>query len=116
MSGTSWLIDAVVGLLLVTSGALSIIAAIGLARLQDYFTRMHAPALASTGGVWCVTAATIVHFSAREGEAAPEAILVGILMAITAPVTTVLLARTGLFRKRLAGKDVPAPLGGDPRA
>ena len=115
MSTVSWLVDAAVGSLLVASGVLSIVAAIGLVRLKDYFARLHAPALASTGGVWCVTAAAIVYFSAGEGEVVPHAIVVGILMAITAPVTTVLLARTGLFRKRLAGKDVPAPFGGDPR-
>jgi len=33
--------------------------------------------------------------------------LIPILLAITVPVTTLLLARTGLFRKRMAGDDVP---------
>ncbi|HUP29423.1 MAG TPA: Na+/H+ antiporter subunit G [Usitatibacter sp.] len=114
MTPLPWLVEAAVAALLLASGVLSIVGAIGLVRLKSYFTRMHAPALASTGGVWCVTAATIVYFSAVEGAILPYAIVVSILLAITAPVTTLLLARTGLFRNRLAGKDVPAAFGGNP--
>jgi len=36
--------------------------------------------------------------------------VIPILMAITVPVTTALLARAALFRKRQAGMDVPPPL------
>ena len=116
MTAMPWPIEALVAALLLASGVLSIVGAIGLARLKNYFTRMHAPALVSTGGTWCVTAATIAYFSVAAGEIAAYPILVSILLAITAPVTTLLLARTGLFRKRLAGKDVPAAFGGSPGA
>jgi H+/gluconate symporter-like permease len=34
--------------------------------------------------------------------------LIPILLSITVPVTTLLLARTSLFRKRMAGENVPA--------
>ena len=114
MTPLPWWIEAAVAALLLLSGALSIVGAIGLVRLKSYFTRMHAPALVSTGGTWCVAAATIVYFSMLEGEIVPYAIVVSVLLAITAPITTLLLARTGLFRNRLAGKDVPAAFGGNP--
>ena len=116
MSPMPWVLEAVVATLLLASGALSIVAAVGLVRLKGYFTRLHAPALASTGGVWCVTAATIVYFSVLTGEVALYPIVVSILLAVTAPVATLVLARTGLFRGRLAGKDVPAAFGGNPDA
>ena len=54
--------------------------------------------------------ASIVYFTALEGRLSLQAWLVNILLAITAPITTVLLARAGLFRKREAGDDVPPPL------
>ena len=114
MTGLPFAVEVLVAALLLASGVLSIVAAVGLVRLKGYFTRMHAPALTSTGGVWCVTAATIVYFSVLAGEIALYPAIVSILLAVTAPVTTLVLARTGLFRNRLAGKDVPAAFGGNP--
>jgi multicomponent K+:H+ antiporter subunit G len=114
MSGVPVWVEAVVAALLLASGLLSLVAAVGLVRLKDYFQRMHAPALASTGGAWCVTLGTVVYFSALDARLALYAGIVNVLLAITATVTTLLLARTGLFRKRLAGKDVPPPFGANP--
>ena len=59
------LADILVAVLLVSSGVLVLVAALGLWRLPDFFLRMHAPALASTLGAWIVTLASIVHFSTR---------------------------------------------------
>ncbi|MHB9522869.1 Na+/H+ antiporter subunit G [Pseudomonas amygdali pv. morsprunorum] len=80
----------------------------GLLRLKDFFQRMHPPALASTLGAWCVALASIIYFSALKAEPVIHAWLIPVLLAITVPVTTLLLARTALFRKRMAGDDVPA--------
>lgn len=108
------MIDLVVSVLLLASGCVVLAAALGLWRLPDFFLRMHAPALASTLGAWMVVLASIVHFSAQEGRLSLHVWLVAILLCITAPVTTLILARAGLFRKRQAGEDVPPPLpGGD---
>ena len=101
-----WL-EAVVALLLLTSGVFTLAAAWGLVRLKDFFQRMHPPALASTLGAWCVALASILYFSALKSSPVLHAWLIPILLAITVPVTTLLLARTSLFRKRIAGEDVP---------
>jgi multicomponent K+:H+ antiporter subunit G len=106
-------VEAIVAALLLASGLLSLVAAVGLVRLRDYFQRLHAPALANTAGAWCVSLATIVFFSVMESRLALFALVVNVLLAITAPVTTLLLSRTGLFRQRLAGKQVPAAFGGN---
>jgi len=104
--------EVVVAALLLASGVVVLIAALGLQRLPDFFTRMHAPALASTLGAWIVTLASIVHFSARGGGLALHVWLVIIVLSITAPVTTIVLARAALFRRRQAGDALPPPLGG----
>ncbi|MBP6900769.1 MAG: monovalent cation/H(+) antiporter subunit G [Burkholderiaceae bacterium] len=102
--------EAVVALLLLASAGVVLLAALGLWRLPDFFMRMHAPALASTLAAWLVTAASILHFSLRAGSLAPHVWLIIIVLSITAPVTTMVLARAGLFRRRRAGDALPPPL------
>lgn len=102
--------EAVCAVLVVIGGLLSLTGAVGLVRLKDYFQRMHPPALAFTLGAWCVSLAVTLFFSLRAGAPALQAIAVVVLLSVTVPVTTLLLARTGLFRKRQAGEPVPPPL------
>ena len=103
--------DGIVAALLVLSGGIVLTAALGLWRLDDFFTRMHAPALASTIATWTVTLASIVHFSVRDGPSL-HVWLVIIMLSITAPVTIMVLARAALFRRRQAGDPLPPPLRG----
>jgi multicomponent K+:H+ antiporter subunit G len=99
-----------VAALLLASGGVVLVAALGLWRLPDFFLRMHAPALASTLAAWTVTFASIIHFTAREGGLALHVWLIIIVLSITAPVTTIVLARAALFRRRQAGDALPPPL------
>lgn len=110
MSTASWA-EWIVALLLLASGGIVLTAALGLARLGDFFTRMHAPALASTLAAWVVTIASILHFTAGAGTLALHTWLIIIVLAITTPVTTIVLARAALLRARQAGEAVPRPLG-----
>ena len=98
--------------LLMFSGCIVLTAALGLWRLKDFFIRMHAPALASTLGAWTVTGASIVHFSVQDAGLSLHVWLVIIILSITAPVTTMVLARAALFRRRQAGDPLPPPLHG----
>jgi multicomponent K+:H+ antiporter subunit G len=105
-----WAEAAVAGLL-VLSGVFVVISAIGLLRLPDFFLRMHPPALAYTFGSWSVALAGVLYFSLLEGRVALHPWLIVVLLSITVPVTTVLLARVALFRRRLAGAaETPPPL------
>jgi multicomponent K+:H+ antiporter subunit G len=102
--------EIIVSALLLCSGVAVLVAALGLVRLRDFFLRMHAPALASTLAAWTVTLAAIVHFSTRGGGLALHVWLIIIVLSITAPVTTIVLARAALFRRRQAGDVLPPPL------
>jgi len=104
--------EIVVAGLLLFSGLIVLTAALGLWRLKDFFVRMHAPALASTLGAWTVTAASIVHFSVQDTGLSLHVWLVIIVLSVTAPVTTMVLARAALFRRRQAGDPLPPPLQG----
>ena len=103
-------VEGIVAILLVASGVLSLTAAVGLLRLRDFFQRMHPPALANTLGAWCAASASAVYFSFLESQLVLYPLVINVLVLITAPVTTVLLARAGLLRKRSAGAAVPPPL------
>ena len=103
-----------VAVLLLASGGLVLLAALGLWRLPDFFARMHAPALASTLAAWLVTLASIVYFSLHKGEWSLHVWLIIIVLSITAPVTTMVLARAGLFRGRQDNRALPPPLAQAP--
>ena len=106
-------VEIVVALLLVLSGIFTLAAAVGIVRFQSFFQRMHPPALAFSFSSWCVTLATILYFSARREQLALHAWLIIILLSITVPVTTILLSRTELFRRRThstPSPDIPPAL------
>ncbi len=104
-------VQATVAVLLVLSGVFVVISALGFACLHDFFLRMHPPALAYTFGSWCVTLAAVLYFSMQHERLMLQPWLIIILLSITVPVTTVLLARAALFRRRVAGvADTPPPL------
>lgn len=103
--------EVVVALLLVLSGVFVVISAFGFVRLPDFFLRMHPPALAYTFGSWCATLAGALYFSMLKGRPMLHPFVIIVLLSISVPVTTLLLARVALFRRRTAGDaDTPAPL------
>jgi multicomponent K+:H+ antiporter subunit G len=113
-------IDAIVAALLLAGAVLALTGAIGLVRYRDFFQRMHPPALAATLSAACVTFASIVYFSALERQAALYPLLINVLLALSTPVTTVLLARAARARSLAAGADAPpaeseAPAGAPSR-
>lgn len=95
-------IEIAVAALLALSGLLVLVSAIGFLRLQEFFLRLHPPALAYTLGSWCVAGASVMYFSVLEGRLMLHPLLIPLLLAMTVPVTTVLLARVALFRQRTA--------------
>jgi multicomponent K+:H+ antiporter subunit G len=102
--------DAIVAVLLLASGLLVLVAAVGLLRLPDFFSRMHAPSIASTLGTWLAALATAIHFTAHQGAPTLSAWLVAVVLSVTAPVTTAFLARAAAFRRRAGGdEDAPPP-------
>jgi len=116
MSGDlSLWVEIPVALLLVLSGLFTLSSAIGLVRFKTFFQRMHPPALAFSVSAWCVTLASIIYFSARSDGLALSAWLIIIFLSLTVPVTTILLARTELFRRRhnaanVSPADIPPAL------
>ena len=104
-------IQIIVGALLLISAVMALASGFGLVRLSHFFPRMHVPALTATLGLWCVTSAAVLYFSALEGGLAAYYWLVALFMTVTVPITTVLLTRAALLRLRAHhAPDMPPPL------
>lgn len=86
---------------LVLTGALfALLGSVGLARLPDFFTRLHGPTKATTLGVGAIVLASALHFTARGAGVSLHEIAVTLFLFITAPVTAHLLAKAALHRRR----------------
>ena len=84
-------LDLLVAALLLTGAAFALIAAIGLVRLPDLFTRMHAASKAGTLGSGVLLIALAVH----DGTAgtASRALAGVVFFLLTAPISAHLLAK-----------------------
>lgn len=78
-----------------------LVGSIGLARLPDFFTRLHGPSKATTLGVGGLLIASILHFSlAGEGLSLHE-LLITVFLMVTAPISAQMLAQAAqTLRKR----------------
>jgi multicomponent K+:H+ antiporter subunit G len=72
-----------------------LVGAIGLARLPDFFMRLHAPTKATTLGVGGMLLASMLYFVWR-GEPSIHELLISLFLFVTAPVSAYMLARAGL--------------------
>lgn len=83
-------------ILLLTGGFFSLVGAIGLARLPDFYTRLHGPTKATTVGIGAIVLASVVYFSSQgEGVAISEA-LITLFLFFTAPISANLLAKAAM--------------------
>jgi multicomponent Na+:H+ antiporter subunit G len=84
-------IDIIVMVLVVLGAAFNLLAAIGIVRMPDLYTRMQSATKAGTLGVACLVLAAAFHF--RVALVAVEALLVIVLLFVTAPIASHLIAR-----------------------
>ena len=92
-------------ILLIVAGVLAALGAFGLLLLPDFFKRMHPPAMGTTLGAGCVLLASILVSSAVAGRPVVHALLITLLVVITAPVTAMLLARAALYRRERRARE-----------
>lgn len=86
-------------LLLVISGIISLTGTLGLVRLPTFYTRIHAPTMGNTLGVFCILAASVLLASHAQQQVVIHQLLITILLVITSPITAVLLMRAAIRRQ-----------------
>ena len=82
--------------LLLVGAAFALVGSIGLARLPDFYARLHGPTKATTLGVGGMLAASAIYFSTRGSGVSLHELLVSAFLFMTAPVSAHLLSRAAL--------------------
>jgi len=97
-------LEAVTSFLILLGAAFALVGSIGLARLPDFFTRLHGPTKATTLGVGSIVVASLVHSSVTSGTLHLSELAISLFLFITAPVSAHMLAKAALKGK---GRDKP---------
>ena len=103
-----------VAIFVVIGATLTLIGTFGLVFIRNFYDRLHAPTLATSWGTAGIVLASIILFSALEERYVIHAIVVGIFVMITTPITLLVLGRAALQRDRAEGHPVPPPTALNP--
>jgi multicomponent K+:H+ antiporter subunit G len=87
-----WL-DIAVAIFILLGALFALVGAYGLAKLGDFFKRLHGPTKASTLGVGCVLIASILYFTFSNRSLSAHELLITIFVFMTAPISAHLLVR-----------------------
>ncbi len=85
------MIDVVIGLFLIAGAAFVLIAAIGIVRLPDLLTRMHASTKAGTLGALLVLVGLAIHVGT--GDVASKVVATSLFLLLTAPIAAHMIGR-----------------------
>jgi len=104
------LIELIVAFFLLVGASFALIGSIGLARLPDFFSRLHGPTKATTLGIGGMLTASVIYFSARAGTLSLHELLIALFLFMTAPVSAQLLAKAALHRRVPSTSPLPPRL------
>lgn len=88
--------DILIALLLVVGAAFALIGSWGLAKLTDFYKRLHGPTKATTLGVGGVLLASALYFSIRGPGWSVHEFLITLFLFLTAPVSAHLLVKAAM--------------------
>ena len=92
----STLIDATSWACLVVGGVFCVIGAVGLLRMPDFYTRMHAASVVETLGAGLILAGLLLQAGMTLVTA--KLLMIGLLIFFTSPAATHALARAAMAR------------------
>lgn len=97
----------IVAVLIVVGSGFALVGSIGLVKLGDPFSRLHAPTKASTLGVGALLAASVLHALFSGEPSLHELLILGFLF-VTAPVAAHFIAKSNIHHRR-AIETLPDP-------
>lgn len=94
----NFILELVVSVLLLGGSIFAFIGSLGVYRLPDFHTRLHAPAKATTLGVGCVLIASMLYFNTQADSTSLQVheLLITIFLIISAPVSAYMLAKAAV--------------------
>ena len=84
----------ITGVLALAGALLAFGGSLGLVRMKTFFERVHPPTMGTTLGTALILVASMVHFGSL------HEVLIGLLMAVTTPISYVLLVAAARRRRR----------------
>ena len=103
-----------VSLLLLLGGAITLIGALGLVRLKNFYQRIHGPAIMIMLGAGGILGASMLYFTLRQDRLVVHELLITAFIFMTAPVVAMLIMRAAVYRDLRAGRSVSSGRPGDP--
>jgi len=101
---------------LLTGALFTLAGAIGLARVQTFYQRVHAPTLGASMGMFLILSSSILFFSVSRGAFVVHETLIAVFLTLTTPISLMLVVRAALARDRFEGSgDVPGTEAGPER-
>ncbi|MCL4765354.1 MAG: Na+/H+ antiporter subunit G [Hyphomicrobiaceae bacterium] len=94
------LTELITSLLVLIGGAFALLGSIGLARLPDFYSRLHGPTKATTLGVGSVVIASLVDVAVDEPGLGLRELAITLFLFITAPVSAHMLSKAALSEHR----------------
>jgi multicomponent K+:H+ antiporter subunit G len=91
----NFIVELLIAVLLVIGAGFALVGSWGLAKLQDFFKRLHGPSKATTLGVGCVLLASMLWFGLM-GKASGHELLITLFLFLTAPVSAHLLVKAAM--------------------
>ena len=92
----TFLLELIVSVLIVLGGLFALVGSIGMVKLPDLLTRLHAPTKATTLGVGGALAASMVFFAGFEGDRSIHEVLITAFLFLTAPISAHFIAKAHL--------------------
>lgn len=92
----SFATELLLSVLIILGSALVFLGSIGLVKLPDFYTRLHAPTKATTLGMGALLIASLLFKLVESGSFSFHQVLITIFLFITAPITAHMLAKTAL--------------------
>lgn len=101
------MLELVLSLLIIIGAGFTLIGSLGLLRLNDFYSRLHAPTKATTLGVGSLLIASAVYFSHQGEGLSLHEVLVTLFLFITAPVGAHLMAKAALHLRLQSRAQLP---------
>tara|TARA_Y100001934_G_scaffold58173_1_gene72201 strand:- start:2234 stop:2617 length:384 start_codon:yes stop_codon:yes gene_type:complete len=92
--------DYLVAALLIGGALFMLVGSWGLAKLPDFYTRLHAPTKASTLGMGATLLGSLVWFSVQEESLHIHELVISIFLFLTAPVSAYMMGKAAIHRRR----------------
>ncbi|WP_430460391.1 Na+/H+ antiporter subunit G [Thalassolituus sp. LLYu03] len=88
----------IAAVLLLIGGFFVFIGSVGLIKLPDFYTRLHAPTKATTLGIGSVLLASMLLTTLRDGGFSVHELVISLFLFITAPVSAHMMAKAALHK------------------